>query len=506
MAKTPYILPKEFVPGYSTTKKPTIPVVLNKSNRFVGGLSTGIYFNTPSIIYDAVSQEIIDHVGEGHFYDDGYTVLNGNLAASSSQINDNYYIAVKYNNLSAGSFRVKGSLTAYSLGSVFSLRVVDSSTNTLCWRNSDYALNLRINGSTVVLTSSQQIYGAGEVDILIQWDDANNTRELFVNGILEDSDSTSFVWADEANNLIRLCGDGSGAGFLVGDHLLLEVRESLLTEGNVTELYRNPYQILKPAIGTVYFTADAGGGVSIEIPAHNIELTSYAPTISASAGVSTEVPASNIGLTSHLPNINISDHKSVTIPARNLELTSYLPTVTATDHKSIEIVKHDLSITGYAPLVTTGDAIVIEVPVNSITLTSYAPTISADVDVNIGKHDLTITSYVPTISADGSVTTEIPLHNLELTSYAPEVSVSDEIIVIIPAHDLNLQSYPPSIVVSSSYSGVIPKTDINLTSYVPLATITGAFNTADERIYTQPAINRVYTHPAINRIYTVKRK
>ena len=185
---------------------------------------------TPSIVYS-----------DARAAPSGIEVYRDSVAAT-------HYLAHNYGNLNAGSFRVFGELIANGLGTIFSLRVTGSSTNTLCWRSSDSAINLRINGSTVTLTSSQQLYSAGINDIVIQWNAASNTRELWVNGVLEDSDATSFTWSDETNKKIGLFRDGSGAGYVYGWHRLVEIRSRMLAASEVTVLNQAPYQFLRPKL------------------------------------------------------------------------------------------------------------------------------------------------------------------------------------------------------------------------------------------------------------------
>ena len=237
------------IPG----RKPVGPVQIDWTHPLTDGLGVASYVLEHN-------KRIRDNIlgagdyGYGSGYESAVTTFrysgNGLQAYYDNSLPSSRGYYPRYKNLSSGSIRLSVSnVVAVGLGALWSFRTaISTATNTLVWRNTDSAVNFRINGSTVVLTSSRQIYSGGDLDIIFQWDDSANIRQLFVNGVLEDDDSTAFTWADSSTNQFQLFADGSGAGTTEAWLNFWEVREGVvLSKGEVMSLHRDPYQFLIPA-------------------------------------------------------------------------------------------------------------------------------------------------------------------------------------------------------------------------------------------------------------------
>lgn len=527
-------LPKYLVPGYSTSKKPTIPVEIDRGD----SIGRDITFACIGLS-DAVSGKISEH--------SGITFNQGNAVFNSSSDLISFGDASGTTGLSKCTYISIIIPSGTGDGGIFSKR--DSSNSS--WQMWRYEGNHHFRVYTGGGAQRTVQTGTLSTDKYIACMTHDSTiLEGFVDGVSLGTASAPGA-VDDSDASLWVGKSYSDAFTFSGEVVLSAVCKRILTANEMLALFREPYKILKPAIDQyIAFDASGTGGTSTEIPSNNLELTSYAPTISVSSNISIEVPKQDLNLTTYTPLITATDHKTVAIPGHNLDITSYTPsisvsdhvsvdvpvhnlaitsyvpvflasdhknieagkhdlslqsyspTATATDHKTVSIGNHNLSIQSYEPTVTVGDAVEINIPAHNINLTSYEPTVLANVSVIAQKHDINITSYAPTINTGANVVIEPGKHDLSLTSYTPEIAATDNIEVIIPAHDLSLQSYPPSIVISSFYSGIIPKTNINLTSYAPIISSGIVTTIHPGRVYTVEAESNIYTVEPENRTYT----
>ena len=144
-------------------------------------------------------------------------------------------------------------------GGFFSLRTGDTTPNTIFFRLDNNSIRVRINGSTIVLDSPVDVFSSTtSVVKTITWNEDTNTRALYIDGAFADSDGTAFTWADQVPNEYSLYGDNSAGGNVSDSwqrYAMTFDRE--LTEGEVASLYRDPYQLLRPAAQSAYITSDA---------------------------------------------------------------------------------------------------------------------------------------------------------------------------------------------------------------------------------------------------------
>lgn len=133
----------------------------------------------------------------------------------------------------------------------------NSGPNTLIWTtNGGTTVNLRVNGNTVTLTPSESITAAGDKSVTFYWDAFSNERGLIVDGVIEDTNSTAFTWAQVDPYQCSIWHDtslGEPEDGIVSSSFFGEY-DSL---SDLVGLTKNPYQILKPVLPYNYFTTAA---------------------------------------------------------------------------------------------------------------------------------------------------------------------------------------------------------------------------------------------------------
>jgi len=180
--------------------------------------------------------------------------LEGNGSSNAQPI-----VVSNSKDLSNGSVYMSGSFdNVVGAGVFFSLRTSDSTPNTLLFRSTDSAVNLRLAGSTVSLTSSKAIFNTTiSTNKLITWG-GGVRRTLYVDGVQEGTDATAFTWSNRSDDEFILYGDGQAGGNVTDSWQSSAIVFSKeLTAGEAKSLQDNPYQILKPKTQPVYWTAGA---------------------------------------------------------------------------------------------------------------------------------------------------------------------------------------------------------------------------------------------------------
>jgi hypothetical protein len=176
-----------------------------------------------------------------------------------------------------------------------------------------------------------------------------------------------------------------------------------------------------------FYTAtdpNAGGGVSVAVPAASVTITGYAPTVTGAASISVDVPAGEISVTGYAPTVTSTDNVEVAIPADSLTVTGYAPTVTASDSQEVSPGADSISVTGYAPTIAITDAQAIVIPAGSVTVTGYAPSVetTSNVTVEVDTGSVSITGHAPAVGTSISVSPAVS--TLSITGYAPAVVAS----------------------------------------------------------------------------------
>lgn len=164
----------------------------------------------------------------------------------------------------------------------------------------------------------------------------------------------------------------------------------------------------------------------------------------ASAGGVTATPGvESVEITGYAPTVTASDHQSVTPANETLEITGLAPTVTATDNKTATPGTEAVEVTGLAPTVTIGGSQSVTPGTESVTITGLAPTVSANVGATPGAEVIEITGYAPTVTTPLEVTPATEA--VEITGLAPVVSITSAVNVTPATESVEVTGYAPTI-------------------------------------------------------------
>jgi len=132
--------------------------------------------------------------------------------------------------------------------------------NTIIYRNSaDNSIGFRLNNDTAVLYTSGanalnpvgNIFGSSELTapprfIVLTWDSAKPTRQIWLDGVLADGSSAPFIdagWGDEIN----FFADSASGNDTPGGKKLVLFYSRFLQSDEILSLTSDPYQFLIPA-------------------------------------------------------------------------------------------------------------------------------------------------------------------------------------------------------------------------------------------------------------------
>jgi len=252
MSHTPK-LPKELHPGFSTKVKgginPASPLAVDWSHPLSKGLARFMYI-TSGGLYDAVSGKLYKQDTD----EAKVARINGlALDASSS-----YYFSLEETTYSASSSQTFTWLAAKDTADSVDGMIAGDSTDTgyFIWMNNTSANVLcRRFGTDTTLTISS-IDNSDMTPRTWVHDVAGNEERLQADGSVATGtfNNNDFI----ENAVVR--GYTGGSFNLDGKFHYYIVHEKALNRGEVEELQRNPFLLLKPAIDITYFTSTAGGG------------------------------------------------------------------------------------------------------------------------------------------------------------------------------------------------------------------------------------------------------
>ena len=232
-------LPKEVYPGFSTTKTPTCPVVIDWANPLSRGIKFACLFSQgfnnlrtgAGAITNQFTREA-DRVRQTSTnilqYDRGDTGFNSEL----------------------GTFALD--MKGYS-GNDFYARILEiSGTEYQLLRQTDSEVGFNIGGSVVYFSGFDTIFGAGaDTNIVARWDEANSSRKVTVNDKTV-SDATSFTVTNTSTDVyIFNRADGGRPSDAALSYLVIWDR--FLSQKETDEFNAAPYQIFKPAIDISYY-------------------------------------------------------------------------------------------------------------------------------------------------------------------------------------------------------------------------------------------------------------
>jgi hypothetical protein len=244
----------------------------------------------------------------------------------------------------------------------------------------------------------------------------NGSQDMGYSGLT----STRSIAGLDRTDVARL-GDSTPGGFGTGPLGELRIRPSDLSAQWIATEYNNQSD------PSSFYTAtdpNAGGGVSVAVPAASVTITGYAPTVTGEASISVDVPVGEISVTGYAPTVTSTDNIEVAIPADSLTVTGYAPTVTSSDSQEVSPGADSIAVTGYAPTIAITDAQAIVIPAGSVTVTGYAPSVetTSNVTVEVDTGSVSITGHAPAVGTSISVSPAVS--TLSITGYAPAVVAS----------------------------------------------------------------------------------
>jgi len=248
-------LPKEWHPGFSTKVKgginPASPLAVDWSHPLSKGLARFMYI-TSGGLYDAVSGKLYKQDTD----EAKVARINGlALDASSS-----YYFSLEETTYSASSSQTFTWLAAKDTADSVDGMIAGDSTDTgyFIWMNNTSANVLcRRFGTDTTLTISS-IDNSDMTPRTWVHDVDGNEERLQADGSVATGTFNNNAFIENA--VVR--GYTGGSFNLDGKFHYYIVHEKALNRGEVEELQRNPFLLLKPAIDITYFTSTAGVGAT----------------------------------------------------------------------------------------------------------------------------------------------------------------------------------------------------------------------------------------------------
>ena len=182
-----------------------------------------------------------------------------------------------------------------------------------------------------------------------------------------------------------------------------------LTAVEFKSISDNPYQILKPKSEPVYFTADAGGGGTITVPATlgTIAYASQNTTVSITGSIDVTATLGTISYASNSTTVDVSG---------SVDAIATLGTISYASNNTT------VGVTGSVDVLTT---------LGTITYTSNDTTVSVSgaVDVTATLGTINYASNDVVVGVTGSVDVFATLGTINYTSNSPVVSIGGVVVV-----------------------------------------------------------------------------
>lgn len=195
--------------------------------------------------------------------------------------------------------------------------------------------------------------------------------EIWVNGTKYTTSGSVTFGAQTAGNTY-FGWDGADSKY-PGNIDELVVFEGKLSDAEVREYFRNPYQMYARPATRIWFGVSAAG-TSVIPDAGTLTFSGFAPTVQQTANTSVSPAAGNLTFTGFAPSV--TQAVSVVPDAGSFAFTGFAPTVEQTANVSLTPAAGALTFTGYAPTVTQTGPISVTPDPGNITFTGYAPTVT----------------------------------------------------------------------------------------------------------------------------------
>jgi hypothetical protein len=214
-----------------------------------------------------------------------------------------------------------------------------------------------------------------------------------------------------------------------------------LSEGEIREVFANPWQIFRPIQRRIYVpSAGVGGGVTVAPTSGAVNFTGQAPSltipvtlapITRSVQFSGQTPTITIPLTVAPSSGSVAfsgQTPTLTIPvgiapsSGTVAFAGQAPTLSIP--LAITPTGGTISFTGGTPVLDLGDGSVTAAPTaGQIAFTGQAPTLTIPVTLSPTSGAIAFTGNVPTVDAGGGVTLSPFSGSVEFTGQAPSLTI-----------------------------------------------------------------------------------
>lgn len=320
-----------------------------------------------------------------------------------------------------------------------------SEANVIVWTDGTSVLSieqLRINPSGTVTVES---YRAGTAGVATTSGAVTVGKWHFVAAVMP-SDASRTAWLDNesatANTSASVNGTDtyltigaapwSGYGGTVdGDILLPMVWNRGLSDAEIRELRRNPWQLFAPIDDTIPFSySSVGGSTTVTVDSASIVLSGQSVT----ASTSVPVTASALSLTGSsvpLTQTIAVDSSAITLTGQSVTNTTTIPvtagSVTLTGSEISVTVGGDTTVTvDSGTLSLTGQTVTntVSVPVSAASITLSGQTITGTTIIPVTAGTVSLTGGDITITYSGPSTTTVSVDPASLILVGQSIDVS----------------------------------------------------------------------------------
>jgi hypothetical protein len=406
----PYVLPKEFTPGFSITRKPTGAVALEKR-------------------------------GDAWMFNMGYPSINGDtpssIPASSffGVSDDAYYANTGFNQaLTYSGGVIYGDMHCLIYDVTIDRATVTSSTSSYVWVViGDFRVQIGSNtgfmtGETITYydnTDTAKKSGVAYdltdgVRYVIVFRFNGSNYDIFINGqeitpLSSSSEVNAIISASGTNEIYSYHGVSAPQQL---NHFVCAITEPV-SKAEAISLSKAPYQILKPAIDVTYFTATAGGDTNISATLATLTISEQAATVSLDIDVSTNVDA--LTISEQAATVSLGINVSTNVDA--LTISEQAATVSL----DVDIATNIDSLTISEQAATVSLGINVSTNVDALTISEQAATVALNVDVATNLDTLVITEQQAIITTGNDVNVAATTDALVISEQSATISLDRDV-------------------------------------------------------------------------------
>ena len=248
----------------------------------------------------------------------------------------------------------------------------------------------------------------------------------------------------------------------------LAVFEGALSDAEVAEYFRNPYQMYaRPAARVWFGAAAAGGGSSLTPGVAALTLSGPAPTLAQTTSSSLTPGAGALTLAGPAPTVAQTTSSSLTPGALALTLAGPAPTVSQTSGLTVIPAAAALTLAGPAPTVAQSAHVSLTPAAAALTLAGPEPTVvrAGNVSVTPGAAALTLATAAPTVAQTTGNTLTPAAATLSLAGAAPTVDRTTNVALSPAPATLAITTYLASLsagIIGPGVPVLVPMDDLVL--------------------------------------------